>query len=230
MKRFAIGMACAAGACCIVAVPCASAAIVYSSQARTITAITTADANTVTASAPNFQPFDQTVESSTLFIGPLGVPRPNRARTTITSILDANGVRAAGDFQSDGGENENGEIERGEGDIDVFVTFAITETTPFGLVTLPRPSMIPGDAFELKLRDETNDETLFEIDETTPPTGVDFGGTLAPGEYSLRYRVEFSGLEPDQTASFDMQFTIPAPSGVVAMVGGAMWASRRRRA
>ncbi len=212
--------------------PGAHGAITYTSQSRVISAVTTADLNMVTASAPDFTPFNEFVESSALFTGPLGVPRINRARTTITSILDSNSVQTDCEFTCDGGENDDGDFELGEASIEIFITFTLAESTPFHLFSSARPGLLDGDEFELelnRLEDGGGTEDIFALDETAPPQIVDLTGTLVPGNYTLQLQVEFSAASPDQIGDYEFFLNVPSPASVVPFAAGAIFALRRRR-
>lgn len=207
-------------------------AITYTTQSRVISASTTVDENTVTASAPNFAPFNEFVESIALFTGPLGIPRINRARTTITSILDSNSVLSGCNFVCDGGENDDGDIELGEASLEILITFTLDADTPFNLFSSARPSTLDGDEFEIELnRLPSGGGTIdiFTIDETSPPQIVDINGILLAGNYSLELSVEFTAIAPDQVGEYLFYLNVPTPASVLPFVAGGIVATHRRQ-
>lgn len=206
----------------------AHADIVFLTQSRTITAATTANADTLTSSAANFAPFVDDLQSTALFSGPLGVPRVNRARTTITSILDSNSIRTNTRFECEGGENDNGGEELGDASLDILLTFTISESTEFNFFSSPRPNGMTTDEFEIEFKQIGGDDIYANHGDPNPQL-VDITGILQPGDYQLKVKVEFSANAPDQAAEYDFYLNVPAPVSTLPFAAGAIFAARRRR-
>lgn len=188
----------------------ARAQVQFVNQRRNISIATSADGTVLTASAPNFAPFSQTLENSTLFISPIG-PRINRARTTITSILDTNGLQATGECEGEGGEDDSGVPETGENHVDIDVDFDITQTTPFHLSALPRPSMTGAatDSFRIRLHNLDTHEDLFDLGTSDPPTLVNLFGSLAPARYNFRFHADFTVATDFDRFAFSARLLFP---------------------
>lgn len=178
-------------------------------QSRTISIATSADGTVLNAQAPDFAPFIETLENNTLYISPTG-PRPNRARTTITSILDSNSVQLAGTCEGEGGEDENGSPVLGENHVDVDVDFEISESTPIHLSALPRPTNgALADSFRVRLRNRDTSNDVFDIGSDNPPTLVNFFTTLPPGEYNFRFHADFTVSTDAQSFTFGARLLLP---------------------
>ncbi len=202
--------------------------IIYTLQERTITAATSANGQTLTLSAPDFGPFVQSLLTSTPFNQPGGTTGTNSGGSTIDCLLNPNTVRATGHLEGEGGTDDNGNDVFGEGSVLIDVTFQITQATPFSLHALARPGTSLLEEFELRLRDVTNNDDLFELDTTTPPQIVDFSGNLQPGIYRLKYKVETIITGPVQSSDFALDFTVPTP-GVMSVLVCVPWLCRRKR-
>jgi hypothetical protein len=98
--------------------------------------------------------------------------------------------------------------EFGEGEAQLDVTFEITQPTTFTLFSLPRPSTLPRDEFEIEFINLTTTTTIVDIDETQPAQFVNVSGVLTPGVYSLHYEVEFSSNGPGQSVSYLIEMRV----------------------
>jgi hypothetical protein len=209
------------------------AAVSLVSQQRAISALTTFDANTVAAAAPDFAPFVTTVTSTVAFPIGGGGTNFNVASTTINCTVDPNDIRASGVLQAAGGVALVGGVPTtvdGEAGVLIVVTFDVTIPTPFRLTAAPRPSTDPRDEFELELSEDTGLVEIIHLRETDPAQHVDLVGLLQPGRYTLQYHLEYTQSGAVQTAEYGVTLLVPAPgaglAGVV-LVGGL--ARRRRR-
>lgn len=210
-------------------VSAAEGAITLVSQARSATAITTADNSTVTDNATDFGPFVRVVQTSTTFSTPGGGVAVNSARSEINCVTDPNAIRAAGVLGGQGGTNDEGEVESGEAQINVLVTFTVSVPTPYQLIANARQSTNPRDGFQIELYDIINDDGLFEISDLDPAQNVNVSGILQPGTYMVRYHNELTVDGAEQLANFNFEFLVPSP-GSLGLAGGlAMLAIRRRR-
>ena len=195
-------------------------------QERTVTARTSFDANVVTASAPNFQPFATTVTASVNFPASGGGTGANSATTTINCLANPNKILSSGTLAGSGGTAQVGAMEQdvlGECKTSLLVNFNVTTPTPYRLTATPRPSDDPVDSFEIKLRNEDAHDTLAEVDQTMPAQGIATNGVLAPGHYSIRYTVEFTVRAGSSTAPYNFLLDL-APGcnqADVAGLGGA---------
>ena len=179
-------------------------------QHRNISIATTADGVLLSAQAPDFAPFIQALENNTLFISPAG-PRPNRARTTITSILDSNALQLAGTCEGEGGEDENGQPVLGENHVDIDVDFELfAESTPIHLSALPRPTNAAvTDSFRVLLRNRTTSTDVFEVSTNDPPTLVNVFRTLPAGTYNFRFHADFTVSTETRSFAFGAQLLLP---------------------
>lgn len=213
----------------LIAAGTTQAAITLVSQARSATAITTADNSTVTDNATDFGPFVRVVQTSTTFSTPGGGVAVNSARSEINCVTDPNAIRAAGVLGGQGGTNDEGEVESGEAQINVLVTFTVSVPTPYQLIANARQSTNPRDGFQIELYDIINDDGLFEISDLDPAQNVNVSGILQPGTYMVRYHNELTVDGAEQLANFNFEFLVPSP-GSLGLAGGlAMLAIRRRR-
>ncbi|MFO0832736.1 MAG: hypothetical protein U0637_12955 [Phycisphaerales bacterium] len=207
----------------------AGADIIYQTQSRSITAASSANGGSLTATAPDFGPFIQTLVSSTTFNQQGGGTANNTGSSTIDCQLDPNSVRAAGHISGEGGTDEGGGDVFGEGSVRIDVTFQIDTATPFNLFALARPGTSLLEEFEIKLKNLDINSDVFELDNTSPPEVVNFSGTLQPGNYRLRYIVETIITGPLQDNEFGLNFTVPAPGTAVLPLLAAAAMRRRRR-
>lgn len=221
------GLNIAAGCCAVALLGTARADITYLTQERTITASSTANAQVLTESALDFGPFARTLTSTTTFQSPNGLAT-NTGASTIDCQLDPNAIRALGSLTGAGGLNITGNLEAGEADAFILVTFTIPEATPFTLLCTPRPSNDPRDEFEIQLQNVTTTNDIFSIDQNDPAQQVNVNGILQPGTYSLQFQIEMTVEAEEVVRSFDFQFLVPAPAGV-AVLGFAPVMLRRRR-
>ncbi len=213
----------------LIAAGTTQAAITLVSQDRSATAITTADNATVTDNATDFGPFVRVVQTSTTFTTPGGGVAVNSARSEINCVTDPNAIRAAGVLGGQGGTNDDGEVESGEAQINVLVTFTVSVPTPYQLIANARQSTNPRDGFQIELYDIINDDGLFEISDLDPAQNVNVSGILQPGTYMVRYHNELTVDGAEQLANFNFEFLVPSP-GSLGLAGGlALWAMRRRR-
>lgn len=213
----------------LIAAGTTQAAITLVSQDRSATAITTADNATVTDNATDFGPFVRVVQTSTTFTTPGGGVAVNSARSEINCVTDPNAIRAAGVLGGQGGTNDDGEVESGEAQINVLVTFTVSVPTPYQLIANARQSTNPRDGFQIELYDIINDDGLFEISDLEPAQEVNVSGILQPGTYMVRYHNELTVDGAEQLANFNFEFLVPSP-GSLGLAGGlALWAMRRRR-
>lgn len=218
----ALVLACAAGL--------APAGITILTQERTITATTSADANTQSRTAPDFAPFNQSIALVATFTPAGGGVASNRARTEINSVSDPNAIMAAGVFEGEGGLSDDGTQEFGESTVYMFFTFTVTEPTPFRLQASARASTLGSDEFEIEIANLSGGEDVFHLPNSAPPQEVDLSGVLQPGTYSLLYQQEFTALTAGEFASYMFDFAVPSTGVASTMVlGGLMACSRRRR-
>lgn len=175
-------------------------------QQRSITAATTSNGNSQTVAAADFAPFVRSLNLSTTFIGPTG-PVTNVAISRIDCQIDPNAIRAFGNLTGAGGQiASTGETEIGDAKAAILVTFQVGSPVPFNLVAAQRPDLHPTDDFIIELKDLTRNVRLFVLDQSDPPQAVDVSGTLQPGQYSMKYRVEatFDGTENSRAFNFNL--------------------------
>jgi hypothetical protein len=210
---------------------CSHASIVYLTQARSISASTSADLNTQTITAPdNFAPFVEALTLQTTFAAANGTTRPNRARTQVNNTADPNAILASGNFECAGGQNAAGDDESGEARVSLFFTFEIAEPTPWNILASARANTgNPGDRFEIEFQNLTTTDDIFYLDETSPAQTVNIGGILQPGRYSLYYENEFSSSADLTTFDYTFAFTVPTPGALGLAATAGIIASRRRR-
>jgi hypothetical protein len=189
-------------------VQAAAAQVTFVSQQRVIAASTSADANTVTASAPDFGRFVHVVAAATPFPTPDGTPAPNEGETGIDCEIDPNAITARGSLGAAGGISVTGQPVFGEADALVDVTFTLAQATPYRLFATARPSDNPRDEFEVELQDNGTGVYLVRVNETMPTQTLDRTGVLAPGTYTLHYQVEFSHDGPGEVRPFEFRFQI----------------------
>lgn len=205
----------------------AHGAVTFLSQARSVTAATSADANTQTVSAPDFAPFVTLLSLAASFPTPGGGTGTNTAQAGIDCQIDPNGVQLLGRLTAAGGLNINGLVEVGETAAEVIVTFAIDAPTPISLVAGPRGT-VPGDRFKIKLHPLVGDDILF-VDDSMPPQSVDFQTLLAVGTYTLEYEIELTADGATASHDFNMSFAVPGPGAAGLVPLGLLAAGRRRR-
>jgi hypothetical protein len=228
MRQITFGTVVAAS-CVAFLTGAAEGSVALLTQDRSITAITTANAGTQTAAAADFGPFIQVVQLSTTFGTPGGGVAVNSARSEINCVTDPNAIRASGALAGQGGTNAGGADELGEAQVNLYVTFSVSEPTPFQLLANPRQSSNPQDGFEVELTNLTTDTDLFAISELDAPQSVNFSGVLQPGTYAVRYKNELTVAGAEQLANFNFEFLVPAPGSLGLAGGFAAWALRRRR-
>ncbi len=186
--------------------PAAVANVTFQSQQRSISVATTSNGGSQIASAPSFAPFVQNLVLSTTFPGADG-PTPNVSAGRIDCQIDPNAIRASGFCGGSGGVRAStGEPEVGECNVSILVTFVVDTPTAFNLVAAPRPALRPTDEFKLELKDQTRHDQLVYLSELDAPRQVGTSGTLQPGTYSMRYKVEgtFDGAEMSRDFSFNL--------------------------
>jgi hypothetical protein len=210
------------------AVTAARGDLIYTSQNRFVEVETSANAQVLTDAAEDFGPFVTTLTSSVIFQTPTG-PAENEGTSSIDCQLDPNAIIATGSLTGEGGLNVNGNLEVGEAEAFVFVTFTITELTPWQILASQRPSDNPEDEWEIELENVGTGTNIFRIDETAPPQSVNVSGMLQPGTYSIQFEVEMSVASAEETETFDFLFAIPSPGGVSAFAVASLVACRRRR-
>lgn len=177
-------------------------------QRRNITIATSADGTTLTQHAPDFLPFIQTLENNTLFVSPTG-PRPNRARTTITSILDSNALRVAGTCEGEGGLDENGQPVTGENHVDIDVDFELFAETLSHLTALPRPTNADAvDSFHIRLRNLSTGEDVYES-PSNESVYVNRFDSLPAGRYNFRFHADFTVSDETRSCVFGASLLLP---------------------
>jgi hypothetical protein len=189
----------------------AGADVVYLTQDRSITVMTSADGNVQDASAPDFGPFLQSLALSTPFPTPTGGTGVNGATAGIDCQLDPNAIRVVGSLSGSGGIGVvagQQTVQFGEAQARINTTVHITEGTPFRLTASPRPSTRPGDRFKIKLKDETRHTVLFLLDESSPPQAVDMAGTFAAMDLELEYQVELTVDGPEVLRDFSFHLSL----------------------
>ncbi|HLP83820.1 MAG TPA: hypothetical protein VK157_05680, partial [Phycisphaerales bacterium] len=199
-------------------------------QERTITATTSADANTQSRTAPDFSPFIESIALVATYTPAGGGVASNRARTEINSVSDPNAILGSGVFEGEGGINSDDEQEFGESTVYMFFTFTVTEATPFRLIASARASTLPTDEFEIQIANLSGGEDVFHLPNSAAPQDVDLNGIIQPGTYSLLYQQEYTTLTPGEFASYTFQFLVPSPgvASVMGMLGGTALLRRRR--
>lgn len=202
-------------------------ALSFLSQARSVTAATSADANTQTQSAPDFAPFVTVLSLAAQFPTPGGGTGTNTAQAGIDCQIDPNGVQLTGRLTAAGGLNINGLVEVGETAAEVVVTFAVDAPTPIWLLAGPRGT-VPGDRFKIKLHPLVGADLLF-VDDSMPPQSVDFQTVLAVGTYTLEYEIELTAEGATASHDFNMSFAVPAPGALALLPLAVLSAARRRR-
>lgn len=216
----------AAAAIALAATHAAAVDVTLLTQERTITARTSFDANAIAVAAPDFLPFNQTVTASVTFPTPGGGTAVNAATTTINCLANPNKMLASGTLSGAGGTAQVGAALQpviGETRTFLSITFDVSAARAYRVSASPRPSTDPADAFELELKSLTTGDHLVAIDDTMPPQTVWVAGTLAPGRYSIKYKVEFTTRA--DAASAPYTFTLDLAPGCnpadVAGLGGA---------
>lgn len=184
----------------------AGADITLQAQERSITAATTSDGNVQTATAASFAPFVQTLNLSTTFVGPNG-PVTNVAISRIDCQIDPNSIRARGNLTGAGGVlASTGEVETGDSKASVLITFQVNTPIEFNLTAAARPELHPTDSFIVEIKDITRNNRVFKVDSNDPPQMVNTSGTLQPGQYWMKYRIEVTF--DDLPASRDFGFNL----------------------
>ena len=209
----------------------AGAEIVYSTQERSVSALTEFDMAAQTASASDFGPFLGGVGLSVLFPTPGGGAGENAASAGIDCQIDPLAIRATGTIGGSGGLALVGGDPlqvAGEAGAIVKVQFSLLVDTPFRLFSTARPNGNLRDRFKLKLEDIDNATDVFFIDEDSPPQVVDIDGTLTAGNYFLEFQLESKFGEGATFADFALLFQVPAPGAGMAISIGGVFASRRR--
>jgi len=189
----------------------ARADVTYLTQARSISAETSANNNVQTIVAPGFGPFVENLMLATTFQTPGGLPAPNLAEVGIDCQLDPNAVIVVGSLFGAGGLSVVQGVpvlQFGEAGASVETLFRLDTATSFTMLASPRPSNRPGDRFKIKLKDQTNNIVLFLLEETMPPQLVNFSGTLAPGDYELEYQVELTVDGPESLRDFSFNLSL----------------------
>lgn len=207
----------------------AHASLTLLTQERSATALTTADNATVTDAAPDFGPFVRIVQTSTTFNTPGGGVAVNSARSEINCLTDPNAIRASGVLGGQGGVNDDGEVESGEAQINVIVTFTVVNPTPYQLIANARQSTNPRDGFQIELYDVINDSGLFELSDNEPAQDVNISGVLQPGTYLVRYHNELTVEGAELLANFNFEFLVPAPGSAAVLGLAGLLTTRRRR-
>ena len=202
VRRF--GVSCGVLAVCLASM--AGADVTFLTQQRSITAVTTANGGSQTLIAPDFAPFVQSLNLSATFAGPNG-PVTNVAISRIDCQIDPNSIRALGNLAGAGGVlASTGEVEIGDAKASIFITFQVNSPLPFNLVAAARPALHPTDDFLIEFKDITRNTRVFVLDMGDPPAAVNVSGTLQPGQYWMKYRVE--GTFDDAAASRDFGFNL----------------------
>jgi len=209
----------------------ASGAVTYQTQSRVVSVSTTFDNGTQSASAPDFNPFVQTVSLATPFPTSTGVAI-NRAVAGIDCHLDPNKIRVVGALAAAGGlssvdGHENEEI--GDAISIVNVSFHLDANSPFSLIASARPIGNPKDKFKIKLSGPSGGAIVFFFDEKSPAQDVNLTGVLLAGNYSLEFETELSAGNGDRSADYGLSLEIPAPSSIFPALGMGLLACRRRR-
>ncbi len=185
----------------------AGADVAYQSQQRSITVSNTAGVGGLqTAAAPDFAPFVRNITLSTIFPGSTG-PIPNVASGRIDCQVDPNSLRAIGLLAGAGGYDEDtGTTEVGDSRLVVLVAFNVTTPTPYTLTAAPRPDLHATDEFVLEFRDQTRNNRIIGLSQTDAPQQVNLSGTLLPGDYLMRYRVQatFDAAQATRDFAFNL--------------------------
>jgi hypothetical protein len=186
----------------------AGADVTLQAQERSIAAATTSDGNVQTANASDFAPFVQTLNVSTTFVGPSG-PVSNVAISRIDCQIDPNSIRARGNLAGAGGVlASTGEVETGDAKASVLITFQVNSPIEFSLMAIVRPEMHPTDSFTVEIKDITRNNRVFVLDSDDPPQMVNTSGTLQPGQYWMKYRIEMTFDGPPTSNDFGFNLTL----------------------
>ncbi|MBY0113984.1 MAG: hypothetical protein K2Y21_14300 [Phycisphaerales bacterium] len=221
----------AGGACALSVASLSLGAVTYLTQARSITASTSFDGALQTLSAPDFNPFVQTINLSTTFPAFNNTIGKNEAVAGIDCQLDPNKIKALGRLTAAGGTsfvNGKDKAEEGNASVSIRTTFHLDADSAYQLVTTPRPLAGPKDKFTLKI-ESVNLGVIIFLDESSPPTAINQAGFFAAGDYSLEYQVEITSSNGSLDDTFEMTLTIPTPATAAALLLGAGLATRRRR-
>lgn len=221
----------AGGTCALSVASLSLGAVTYLTQDRSITAATSFDGSLQTITAPDFNPFVQTINLSTTFPALNNTIGKNEAVAGIDCQLDPNKIRALGRLTAVGGTsfvNGKDKAEEGSASASIRTTFHLDAGSAYQLVTTPRPLAGPKDKFKLKI-ESANLGVIIFLDESSPPTAINQAGFLAAGDYSLEYQVEITSADGSLDDAFEMTLTIPTPATAAALLLGAGFATRRRR-
>ncbi len=212
--------------------PCALADISYLDQNRSITAATSADANTQTLFAPDFAPFVESLNLSTTFDAVGGGTGINAAGAGIDCQLDPNAIVVTGSLSGAGGLSVTGgspKLVFSESAVRISTSFHLNTDTPYSLLATARPSSHPNDRFKIKVEDVTHNLVLVFVDESMPPQAIDTGGIMLAGDYSLEFEAQLT-IEGEETLK-DFAFNLQVPSTgapALAVIAGAFGLRRRR--
>ncbi len=190
----------------------AHAGVTILSQQRTLSVETTFDANLQSVTELQAGPFVRALDIGGVIPGVNGAT-PVVAAGRIDCQLDPNKITANGLLAGAGGIAALTMVpEAGNGKVLVEVTFRVDVATAYGIVAAPRPAMRPTDEFRVDLRDLTRNQDVYYLDEGAPAQTVNMTGTLQPGEYRMRYKVEgtFGDAETSRTFGFGIAFPRPA--------------------
>jgi hypothetical protein len=203
-RRFVVGAAAVAAS----ALP-AAASVVYSTQARSVTAF--AEGVSQTFAATDFSNFNMTASAAG--------PQAGTATASQNSTLGTSIITAIGSAQATG-LNANPDNSTSSFD----VTFTVTADSPF-LLSGQTTAFPDPDAFVRLSHAGTN---MFL---STSPSTISFPGNFVAGE-SYRLEVNCVGRNftggPDQSASFNLTLSVPAP-GTLGLAAAALLIPTRRR-
>ena len=186
----------------------AGADVTLQAQERRIDAATTSDGNVQTASAANFAPFVRTLNLSTTFVGPNG-PVTNVAISRIDCQIDPNSIRARGNLAGAGGVlASTGEVETGDSKASVLITFQVDAPIEYHLTAAARPELHPTDSFIVEIKDITRNNRVFTVNGDDPPQMVNTSGTLEPGQYWMKYRIEVTFDDVPASRDFGFNLTL----------------------
>jgi hypothetical protein len=198
----------------LVGVHAAPAAVTLVAQTRTLSVATTLDPNIQTVAAPDFGSFTRALRITGSVQGPGGtVPVIGAGR--IDCQIDPNKLVATGRVTGAGALADQAVVpDMGDSKVQVLVDFQVDVPTPFNLIIAPSPGLRPTDEFKVQLRDTTRNRDVYAIDQNDPVQTVNFSGTLQPGEYSFKYRVEgsFDGGETSRNFGFALNMPPSAPA------------------
>ncbi|MFN9969544.1 MAG: hypothetical protein ACK58T_06560 [Phycisphaerae bacterium] len=132
----------AGGTCALSVASLSLGAVTYLTQDRSITAATSFDGSLQTITAPDFNPFVQTINLSTNFPALNNTIGLNEAVAGIDCHLDPNNIKASGRLLARGGMTADGNtVAAGSAQATVRTTFRVDSASAFK--SSPRPAPWP---------------------------------------------------------------------------------------